>query len=157
MNAPDWYVEWKHEAIHQLMAKQDILHRDFGLARWPRWDYDVVDGSLKFSEDGTIRVTADIQVVGTTGSENWLWALANDHWPDQVVLDMEEVWQFGLDNGIEELTTQYLEDEDLNQLGWEMTAVAVRVLNAVGAYRPQPDQGKSGTLFLLIKSIQNVT
>lgn len=138
------------------MDKQDVLRRDCGISDWPRWDYDADAGTLTFSKDGAAKVIADIQIVGTTGSKDWLWALRNSHWPDEVVLDMEGVWQFGPDHKIEELTTDYLEDDDLNNLGWEMTAVAVRVLNAVGAYRPQPD-GKPGTLFLLIKAIRHIS
>jgi hypothetical protein len=155
LKAPSWYADWRHDAVHQLIDKQEILGRDYGLNDWPRWDYDVDAGTLIFSRDGEAKVVADIQVVGTTGSMDWLWALRNAHWPDDVTTDMEKVWQFGLDNEIEELTTDYLKAEDLNNLGWEMTAVAVRVLDALGAYRPQP-RGKPGTLFLLIKSIRYV-
>lgn len=155
MKAPDWYAEWKHEAVHQLMAKQDQLKANYGMSSYPRFDYDVEAGTLTFSENTQVRVCADIQVVGTTGSKDWLWGFANDHWPDRVVADMEAVWQFGLDNEIEELTTRYVEDVDLNQLGWELTAVAVRILDAVGAYRP-PSSDKPGALFLLIKSIRHV-
>jgi len=133
MKAPDWYADWKHEAFHQLMDKQDALGRDYGTNTWPRYDYDIDAGTLSFSQDGEAKTIADIQVVGTTGTKDWLWGLANNHWPDSIVEDMEKVWQFGLDNEIEELTTKYLEDADLNHLGWEMTAIAVRILNAVGA------------------------
>jgi hypothetical protein len=156
-SSPDWYPEWKHEAFHQLMDKQEVLKRDYGTSTWPRWDYDVDAGTLVFSKDGEPKVVAEIQIVGTTGSKDWLWGLANEHWPNHVVEDMEKVHEFGQENAIEELTTNYLEDEDLNNLGWNMTAVAVRVLNAVGAYRPQPDEGKTGTVFFLIKSIRHVS
>ena len=156
MKAPDWYPDWKHEAMHQLLAKQEDLKANYGMGTYPRFDYDAEAGTLKFSEDGRVKVIADIQVVGTTGQQNWLWALANDHWPEPVVADMEAVLQFGLDNEIDELTTDYLEDDDLNQLGWDLTAVAVRVLNAVGAYRA-PNKGRPGALFLLIKSIRHAS
>lgn len=153
MNAPDWYEGWKHEAFHQLMDKQDLLWAQYGISGYPRWDYDVDVGTLIFSDEGVPKVIADIQVVGTTGSKDWMWGVRNSHLPDHVTQDLEKVWQFGLDNEIEELTTTYLEDGELNSLGWEMTAVAARVLDAVGAYRPQPE-GKPGTVFFLIKSIR---
>ncbi|MFT4074111.1 MAG: hypothetical protein QM647_01175 [Asticcacaulis sp.] len=152
-SAPDWYHEWKHEAFHQLMDKQDRLEADYGLNTWPRYDYDVDAGRLTFSQDGVVKVMADIQVVGTIGSKDWLWAWANDHWPDHVVADMEEVVSFGETHGILELISGYVTDTDLNQLGWKLTAVAVRILNAVGAYRPPSE---TGALFLLIKSIRLV-
>ncbi len=54
-------------------------------------------------------------------------------------------------HGICDLTHDYVEDEeDLNALGWELTAVMVRVTNALGAYRP-PD--KDGGLYLIYKNM----
>ncbi len=152
--APDWYQEWRHEAVHQLMDKQDRLKADYGTSAWPRYDYDVDAGTLTFSDNGVVKVVAEIQVVGTVGSKDWLWGWANDHWPEAVVADMETVVSFGESNGIQELISGYVKDTDLNQLGWELTAVAVRVLNAVGAYRPPSE---TGALFLLIKSIRLVS
>ncbi|HWU48381.1 MAG TPA: hypothetical protein VN042_00790, partial [Asticcacaulis sp.] len=58
------------------------------------------------------------------------------------------------EHGVMELTSGYVGDENLNHLGWELTAVAVRILNAIGAYRPSRNEG--GALFLLIKSIRHV-
>lgn len=156
MREPDWYAEWKHEAFHELMVKQDVLQRDFGTGAWPRYDYDLDTGTLTFSEEGVVKVVADIQVVGTTGSKDWLWGWANDWWPNSVVADLETVVSFGEEHGIIELTSGYVEDEELNHLGWELTAVAVRILKAVGAYRPK-SQDRAGALFLLIKSIRHVS
>ncbi|MDO8801445.1 MAG: hypothetical protein Q7J39_14005 [Phenylobacterium sp.] len=137
------------------MAKQDALKASHRIGSWPRWDYDVDAGTLTFSEDGAPKVVADIQVVGSTGPRDWMWGWANEHWPRSVVEDMEKVRAFGSENRIEQLTTEFLTDDDLNSLGWEMTAVAVRVLDAVGAYRPPRDGG--GGLFLIYKSIRFVS
>jgi hypothetical protein len=112
--------------------------------------------TLTFSIEGVVKVIADIQVVGTTGAEDWLWGWANDHWPSAIVQDMEAVVSFGEEHGIMELTSGFVADDDLNRLGWELTAVAVRILGAVGAYRPPPGDGH-GALFLLIKSIRHVS
>jgi hypothetical protein len=153
--APDWYPDWRHDAFHQLMEKQDNLAKAYGTNTLPRYDYDVDAGILTFSKDGVVKVIADIQVVGTTGSKDWLWGWANEWWPKSVVSDLEAVVRFGEEHGIMELTSGYVSDDDLNHLGWELTAVAVRVLDAVAAYRPPSSEGP-GALFLLIKSIRHV-
>lgn len=155
MEAPDWYSEWRHDAVHELMEKQDALKKSHRTGSWPRFDYDLDAGTLTFSEDGAPKLVADIQVVGSTGPSDWMWSWANQHWPPAVVEDMEKVRAFGAKNGIEELTTEFLIDDDLNNLGWEMTAVAARVLNAVGAYRPPRANG--GGLFLIYRSIRFVS
>ncbi|ESQ92417.1 DUF6882 domain-containing protein [Asticcacaulis benevestitus] len=149
LGAPEWYAEWRHEAVHQLMDKQAHVRKIYGINDLPRYDYDVEAQQLTFSENGVVKVVADIQVVGTVSPKDWLWGWANTHWPEPVVADLERVVSFGEENSIQELISGYVTDVDLNQLGWELTAVAVRVLDAVGAYRPPSE---TGALFLLIKS-----
>jgi hypothetical protein len=152
MEAPDWYPEWRHEAVHQLQSKIGELKREYRLGDWPRYDYDLTAGTLTFSEDGVVRVIARIQVVGTTSFKagNWLWAWANAYWPAQLTTDSELVRTFGTEHAICQLTHDYVEDDDLNGLGWELTAVMVRLTNALGAYRPRHE---GGGLYLTYKSI----
>ncbi len=152
MEHPDWYPDWRHDAFHQLMAKIDRLKAEFELSRWPRYDYDLQAGTLTFSDNGVAKVVAEIQVVGTTSNRanNWLWAWANDHWPPERTTDSQKVLHFGEEHGICELTHDYVEDDDINHLGWELTAVAARITDALGAYRP-PDE--TGAMFLLYRSI----
>jgi hypothetical protein len=148
MDDPDWYPDWRHEAFHMLQAKNAEDREEFKLGDWPRYDYDIPTRSLIFSEDGKAKVTADIQVVGTTSERagNWLWAWANDHWPLEATEDAERACRFGEEHGIDELISGYVEDDDLNSLGWQLTAIAARICDGAGAYRPPSDDG---SLFLL--------
>jgi hypothetical protein len=153
MEYPDWYPDWRHDAVHQLQEKNARLEREFRLGAWPRFDYDVDNGTLIFSEQGVAKVIAEIQIVGTTSFKvgNWLWAWANSHWPLERVVDAERVRAFGEEHGIGELAHDYIEDEDLNGLGWELTAVAARIADAAGAYRPLHSDG--GGLYFTLKNI----
>jgi hypothetical protein len=153
MEHPDWYPDWRHEAVHELQAKNRRLEEEFGISRWPRWDYDIHAGILTFSEGGVAKAIAEIQVVGTTSvsAGNWLWAWANDHWPDEGVTDSLRARSFGEEHGICELIHDYVADDgDLNGLGWELAAVTARVCGSAGVYRP-PDE--NGALFLTYRSI----
>ena len=59
------------------------------------------------------------------------------------------------EHGVEELTTDYLESDDLPGLGWMLAAIAARVLDAEGAYRaPTPD---GGTVYLVLRSLKFVS
>jgi hypothetical protein len=153
MEHPVWYPAWRHEAIHQLQEKNARLNAEFRLGDWSRFDYDVEAGRLIFSEQGAPKVVAEIQIVGTTSFKagDWLWSWGNGHWPSDRVTDAELVRAFGEEHGIRELTHEYLEDDDLNALGWELTAVMARVTNALGAYRPPRDEG--GGLYLTCKNV----
>jgi hypothetical protein len=153
MKNPDWYLDWRHEAIHQLQDKIARLKSEFRLDDWPRYDYDVDAGTLIFSDDGGPKVRAEIQIVGTTSIKagNWLWSWGNSHWPSDRVTDAALVRAFGQEHGICELTHDCVEDDkDLNALGWELTSVMVRLTDALGAYRPNSERGG---LFLTYKSM----
>ena len=153
MENPDWYPDWRHEAFKEMEAKNERLRTEFGIGDWPRFDYDIPAGTLTFSEDGVVKVVAQIQVAGSTSAKagNWRWAWANAQVPPVCSADAALVRAFGEEHGIAELVYESVRDADLESLGWEMTAVMVRVTNAIGAYRPP--RGEGGSLFLTCKSV----
>src|SRR5258706_10848038 len=154
MNDPDWYSDWRHEAFHELQDKNARVEAEFRIGQWPRFDYDVDQRTLIFSKENQPKVLADIQVAGTTSRKagSWLWAWANSDWPTECTADSERACEFGELHGIGELISGYVEDDDLNSLGWQLTAVTARVCDAVGAYRPP--RGEDGGLFLLYRNVR---
>jgi len=156
LQEPDWYADWRHEAVHHLMTKIDAIKQRFRISDWPRWDYDMDACSLIFSEEGKPRVVAEVLLIGSLSDErnNWQWGWANTHWPKPVIAGMEEVRAFGETHAIEELTQGWVEDaDDLNQRGWELSAVATRVLDGLGVYRPKTS---NGAIFFMYRSIRLV-
>ena len=153
MSEPAWYADWRHESVHLLQQRNERLEEQFHLGRWPRYDYDLATRQLTFSENGNPKVVADIQVVGSTSENagNWLWAWANAHWPVDTTEDSKRARAFGQEHQIDDLTSEYVSDDDLNALGWELTAATVRICGAAGAYRPPRDEG--GGLFFLIRDL----
>jgi hypothetical protein len=153
MKNPDWYPDWRHDAVHQLQEKNARLNAEFRLSEWPRYDYDFDAGQLVFSEQGLAKVIADIQIAGSTSANagNWLWAWANLHLPQELVTASVSLRAFGEEHGIDEMTRPNVSGDDLNALGWELTAVSVRVSNAIGAYRPPRAEG--GGIYLIYKSM----
>jgi hypothetical protein len=129
------------------------MSAEFRIGDWPRYDFDLHAGTLVFSDQGVAKVIAEIQIVGSTSKRagNWLWAWGNSHWPEEQTLDAQRVRAFGEEHGIAELMNNYVADNDLNALGWALTAVQARITDAVGAYRPPRDEG--GALYVTCKSI----
>ena len=64
MEHPDWYADWRHEAFHELQAKNERLQEEFRIGEWPRYDYDLENGTLTFSADSRPALIADIQLAG---------------------------------------------------------------------------------------------
>src|SRR5262245_29303879 len=114
MKNPEWYPAWRHEAVEQLNAKNTRLRNDFRLDSWTRYDYDLKAGKLLFSEEGVVKVVADIQIAGSTSARasNWLWAWANSHLPSELASDARLVRSFGEENGIDELARPFVTDAD---------------------------------------------
>jgi hypothetical protein len=155
MRAPDWYDDWCEEAFAAFQAKQQRLMETYRLDSWERYDYDANARTLTFSNAGKPAVVADILVLGTTGEVDWLWSWANPSWPILSVSPLRPVYQFGDENGIEELTTDTLESDDLDGLGWMLAAIAARILDAEGAYRAPSPEG--GAVFLILRSLKFVS
>jgi hypothetical protein len=133
----DLFDEFVHPLVHKGMDKNEAFERQYG--RHARWDWDDSLATLTFSgPDGPI-VRIHCSVVGTTQGDQWQWSWANKNIPPHEKLDVEKVREFGEQNGYEKLTTAFLAADEYT--GWEMTAVAEHILDALGAYRFPTDHG----------------
>ncbi len=151
---PDEYEQFRHDAVDALTDLNEDCKRRYGITTWPRWDYDLDAGNLVFSDGGVAKVIASIQVVGSTSnmSHTWLWAWANESLPPNVTEQAREVRQFGIAEGLSRLTEPQLADDEF--LGWEMTAIAARIVGAKGAYRCPAD---NGFMYVVYKDIDEAT
>ncbi|MGX7872956.1 DUF6882 domain-containing protein [Mesorhizobium sp. ORM6] len=136
---PNRYPAWRDEAFEQLTAKDARLEKEFRLGHWPRYDYDLTAGRLLFSDNGAVKVITEIQIAGSTSAKagNWLWAWSNSNWPNDLLGDAKRVRSFGDENDVAELRQPYVTDtkDDLEALGWELTAAMVPVCDVPGVYR----------------------
>jgi hypothetical protein len=147
---PQQFSEFRHAAVHELMRLCDSCEEEFHLSSWSRWDYDLKRGTLTFSQDGVPKVRASIQVIGTTSISGgtWMWGWANDSLPLNVTKEVAKVREFGATENIPELKEQELPDDE--HLGWGLTAVAAKMLGAMGAYRCP---GENGFIYVVYLSI----
>lgn len=147
----DEFTDFQREAIHELMRLNEICKEKFRISSWPRWDYEFEGGTLTFSQDGVPKVIAAIQVVGSTSISGgtWLWSWANASLPAKVTAAMGSVRAFGEAENLVELTRASSPDNEY--LGWEMTAIAAKVLGSKGAYRCP---GNNGFVYVVYTSIQ---
>jgi hypothetical protein len=133
----DCFREFLHPLVHQLMDKNKQFKDRYGTHA--RWDWDDVDVTLTFTDPISPALRIDVTVVGSTEGDSWEWSWANSNYAARSKRDMDSVREFGEANGYERLTSAFLEADDYT--GWEMTAVAAHVLDALGAYRFPTDNG----------------
>jgi hypothetical protein len=117
-----------------------------------RWNWDDERSTLTFSDPEKIALEIDVSIVGSTEGNSWEWAWANANIPPENKINIEKVRELGEAQGYEKLTTAFLEADEYT--GWEMTAVAVHVLNAPGSYRFPTDRGYC---YLVYRNIREIT
>jgi hypothetical protein len=148
--SPEEYEEFRAQAYQSLVQMNELCKQEFKLGSWQRWDYELDAGTLTFSSDGVPRVIATIQAVGSTSNKSatWMWGWANRGLPAKVTDQLYKLKQFGEHEKLSQFTEEMIPgDEDV---GWEMAAVATRILRGKGVYRCP---SKNGFLFLVFMDI----
>jgi hypothetical protein len=135
----------------ELVAKQDVLTRDYQLSRHKRWDWDQERAEIVFSNDGVPAVLASVEFAGSvsTKSNTWLWSWANANVLESVRSRIVAVRDLGEREEYPHLTVPKWNAEEAD--GWDMAAVAAHVLNAAGVYRTP---GDTGFTFMLLSDVR---
>ena len=138
-------------AVSELQEKQDSLDERFGLSSHERWDWDQETGEIVFTNAGMPAMIARIQFVGSisTVSDTWLWSWDNPSFNSDTVNELLTLRDFGEAEHFAKLTVPKWPAGEAD--GWEMTAVAAKVLNAQGAYRTP---GETGFTYMLLDNVR---
>jgi uncharacterized protein DUF6882 len=131
------FRDFLHPLVHASIDKNERFKERYG--NHPRWDWDSDSALLAFSNRGNVKLRIRVSIAGTTEGDSWEWSWANKNLDAFLKLDMDRVREFGEANGFEMLTSPFLEADE--HTGWEMTAVAVHVLDALGSYRFPTEHG----------------
>jgi len=146
----DCFQEFLHPLVHESIEKNNRFREKYG--QHERWDWDPDSATLIFSDAGLPSLRVHCSVVGTTRGNQWEWGWANRNIPDSEKRDMELVRNFGEASGYGRLTSPFLDADEYT--GWEMTAVAVHLLEALGSYRFPTDQGYC---YLVFREVEEVS
>lgn len=122
-------------SLDELQQKSHAAHKAWGLGSFDRWNIDQQVGDLVFSQADGTTVTAKAQIIGSfsTKDNSWLWAWDNPSILDPLKRDALQVKAYGEKHRLEKLTTRkWIGTEDD---AWAMTALAVKLCGAHGAYR----------------------
>lgn len=146
----DCFEDFVHPLTHELMEKNNRFREQYG--QFARWDWDPESATLTFTDPKKPTLRIAVSVVSTTEGNSWEWTWANRNFEPHTKVDIDKVRAFGEVNGIEKLTTAFLEADEYT--GWEMTAAAAHILDAPGAYRFPRDEG--GHCYLIYRKIEEL-
>jgi hypothetical protein len=146
----DAYQKFLDKATDYFELNATRVNEEYQLGHY-HWDLDQASGKLVFSENGTPRVIARVQIVGSysTSSHTWKWSWADDTVLKEMKKETEKVKRYGEQHGFKELTTSQFEcDEDY---AWTLITATAYVLKYKRAYRTSID---NGYMYMLISDIR---
>ncbi len=146
----DWDELCEEAKVHHGDV-QNMLMDIFHLQDHDAFHYDMADNLFVWKNDGEVVVEADLQVVGSFSyvSQTWLWSWGNEHFPEDSKWLLENVQQFGQDNGFDAMANAKWSGEEED--GWLMSAIVRYLLQGEFVYRVPSE---SGALFLLLSNMR---
>jgi len=123
------------ESYDYLNTQINQVNAEYKIGSYERFDFDDERGEIIFSDQGTPKVIAEYQNVGSvsTITNTWLWAWANESIPAHTKNLVRNVRSYGETHALERLTTAKWNADEVD--GWEMTAITAKLLSAKGYYR----------------------
>ncbi len=135
MPEPQDYLELLEASVAELQLKTEAHRGGWGLGEFDRWDMDMGQGDLVFSNRDGFTATCPAQVIGSLDGVGgtWMWAWANPSIPSPLKADSLKVKEYGEAHGIDQLTTPDFPADEMD--AWRLTALAVKLCESQGAYR----------------------
>ena len=131
------FDQYREESLADLRRKQRMLSATYGLGEWKDFWYEQETSKLQFKDaTGTVRVEAVVLPIGSFSSKSntWLWSWANESLINTARARSERIKELYEITGLELFRNTGSGDFD-EEMAWEITAMAVRHVNALGCYR----------------------
>ena len=134
------YVGFAASCVQELNVLQDRFKNEFNLTWYENWFYDQVTGLLTFSTDEKQLNFKFIEVGSfSEKSSTWKWSWDNESNLVKVKEATQQIKDFGQRLDFQKLTEGCFPSDEIE--AWEFTAIATKLLNGIGAYRPVNDTG----------------
>jgi len=138
-------------ACEYLTARQCAMQTRHNIGAYERYDWDMDNGIIEFSNGGICGVSATIHFVGSVSTRDgtWLWSWANESYTPRVKNRMLIIRRYGQRWGIPQLVEHHWNANEID--GWEMTSLAAYITRSTGAYRT-PFEG--GYIYMLLSNVR---
>lgn len=141
----------------ELRKKQTILANDYGIGSAGRWWFEQTTGNLQFFDaSDNLRVETDVIDIGSYSpkSNSWKWAWSNDSVLSRLRQRAEKLKELEAITGIEIFGYENSFTVEDESMAWELTAMSIKHLGAVGCYRCPSSKPGGPNIFLAIMSIK---
>ncbi len=137
LNTTD-YDNFAEKCVEDLKQLQDKFDKDYNISVYENWFYNQATGLLTFST-GDNEINFSYVDIGSFSekSNTWKWSWDNEHTLDNVKSKAELIKEFGQNSNFSKLTTGFFESNEVE--AWEFAAIAAKLVNGLGVYRPVND------------------
>ncbi|MGH8446231.1 MAG: DUF6882 domain-containing protein [Solimonas sp.] len=136
-----------------LRVKQDALVRQHGFGTFHRWWFEQERAALQFfDKDDRLLLEADVVSIGSfaPSTKTFKWAWANASVLPALRDKARAVRELEAHTGLELFRLEEAFEVDGEGMAWELTAMAVHQLGALGAYRAPSPRGGATAFFAIM-------
>lgn len=147
----DVYVD---SAIVALNEKQDRLGTDYGIGRYERWHFDQSTEKLEFFDvrDRKMLQAAVIEIGSYSHkSDSWKWAWGNESILPSLRKKAEPLRELETLTGLSLFTIEPAFSLKRQEIPWDLIAMSVRHLEALGVYMAPSNDGNLITVLALME------
>ena len=143
-------------ARRELKGKQLGLRDVYGFGSFAGWKYEQATSRMAFyGQGGHLVLTASVLVIGTLSrqAKTWQWGWANDAFLPALKESSTVLKQLAAITGNEVFSRDDDFHVDNESAAWDLAAMAVKFLDALGLYTAPPATGTAPVLFFAITHI----
>lgn len=129
------YNFYAEKCVEELKVLQDNFQETYDVDWYENWFYNQATRLLTFST-GDVEINFKYFEVGSFSkkSNTWKWSWDNDHTLDNVKETTNQIREFGEKSKFPKLIDGYFPSDEFE--AWEFTAIAAKLTNGIGVYRP---------------------
>lgn len=145
-------------ALDELWEKQERLQTDHGFGSFSRWYFDQATEQLELFDEADKKVAvADVIDIGSyaANSSTWKWAWSNESVLPGLRKRAEVLKELEAQTGVALFASEAAASIENEPMAWEIAALCVRHLNALGVYRA-PSSSRPLFSFLALMNINRV-
>jgi hypothetical protein len=150
------FEEYLSNAHRELNEKQERLRLDYDIGSLPRWWFDQDTEQLQFHDSaGNVAIVANVIPIGSfsPNSNTWKWAWCNESLTSSLRKKSLPLKQLESITGFKVFVSEEPCKAD-EYIAWELAALGVMHLKAMGCYRAPSSNGLQS--FLAITTMRKV-
>jgi hypothetical protein len=147
------FKSFLENANEELRRKQQVLKEQYALGVHGRWWFDQATAKLQFFDDANnLSVETDIVDIGSYSSKSntWKWAWGNSSVLPELRKKVESLKELENITGFEIFGNEDSFEIRDEGMAWELAAISVRHLGAIGCYRAPSSTGEPTTFLAII-------